>query len=147
MKVNVLLLDLRSQKTPKPKLTSKWILVITIVFVDLIICVQFIFEEIRSFPLLLSFRLPFKKYVAGLPPIFDPPPLVTLCRRLPWPPPVVTTQIMTNFELVMSRPLMQILDLIFAKVCIFLTQTLLSTSKATLKSGDEVVLLQLLKSF
>ena len=34
----------------------------------------------------------------------------------------------------MSRPLMQISDLIFAKMCIFSTQTLSSTGKATLKS-------------
>ena len=50
------------------------------------------------------------------------------------PLPLVTTQIVTNFKLMMNRPLMQILDLIFAKMCIFPTQTLLSTLKATLKS-------------
>ena len=77
---------------------------------------------------------PFKKYVIVKIPIFDPPlsPIVTVC--LDPPPPLVTTQIVTNFELIISLPLMQISDLIFAKMCIFSTQTLLSTRKATLKS-------------
>ena len=50
------------------------------------------------------------------------------------PLPLVATQILTNFKMIISRLLMQILDLIFAKMCIFSTQTLLSTWKATLKS-------------
>ena len=74
---------------------------------------------------------PFKKYVTGLPPIFDPPPpfhilshFVTVCYD---PLPLVTTKIVTNFEMIMNQPLMQILDLVFANMCIFPTQTLLST--------------------
>ena len=84
-----------------------------------------------------------------------PPPLVTLCHRLPWPPsPLVTTQIVTNFMLILSRPLMQILDLIFNKMCLFSNQTLLFTWKATLKSRwsgvittFKVILMQLLKRY
>ena len=69
-------------------------------------------------------------------PIFDPPSphCHTLSPFVLTPSPLVTTQIVINFELIMSRPLMQLLDLIFAKICIFSTQTLLSTWKATLKS-------------
>ena len=78
---------------------------------------------------LKAYMGPFKKYVTGLPPIFDsPPPLslfVTVC--LDPPPPLVTTQIVTNFMLIFSRPLMQILDLIFDKMCLFSNQTLLFT--------------------
>ena len=54
--------------------------------------------------------------------------------------PIVTTQIVTNFELMISRLLMQILDLIFAKICLFSTQTFLSTWKATLKSRPIIVI-------
>ena len=87
---------------------------------------------------------------------FWPPSLlVTLCHLLPWPPsPLVTTQIVTNFELIMCRPLMQILDLKFAKMSIFSVQTLLSIWKATLKSrwSDvittfKVILMGLLKQY
>ena len=62
---------------------------------------------------------PFKQYVTGLPPIFDPLPLVTCCQRLFWLPPLVDTEIVTNFELIMSRTLMQILNLIFAKMIFY----------------------------
>ena len=84
-----------------------------------------------------------------------PPPLslfVTVC--LDPPPPLVTTQIVTNFMLILSRPLMQILDLIFNKMCLFSNQTLLFTWKATLKSRwsgvittFKVILMQLLKRY
>ena len=46
------------------------------------------------------------------------------------PPPIVTLQKVTNFKLKMSRPLMQILGLIFAKTCIFFYTY---TWRATLK--------------
>ena len=66
---------------------------------------------------------------------FLTPPCHTLSPlALTHPPPLATNQIVTNFEAIMSRSLMQILDLIFAKMCIFSTQTLLSTWNATLKS-------------
>ena len=84
-----------------------------------------------------------------------PPPLshfVTVC--LDPPTSLVTTKIVINFELIVSRPLMQILDLIFAKMCIFSTQTLLSTWKATLKSRwsgvittFKVILMRFLKRY
>ena len=70
------------------------------------------------------------------------------------PSPLVTIKIVTNFELITSLPLMRILDLIFAKMCIFSTQTLLSTRKATLKSRwsgvittFKVILMRLLKRY
>ena len=54
----------------------------------------------------------------------------------------------------MRRPLKQIVDLIFAKMCIFVTQTLFSTLKATLKSKrggvfttSKVILMRLLKRY
>ena len=89
------------------------------------------------------------------PDFWSPSPLVTVCHCLPWTPsPLVTTQIVTNFELITSLPLMRILDLIFAKMCIFSTQTLLSKRKATLKSswGDvittfKVIIMLLLKRY
>ena len=68
------------------------------------------------------------------------PPL-SPCHRLPWSPsPLVTTQIVTNFELIMSRPLMQIVDLIFFWMCMFSTQTLISTWKALWESKWSVVI-------
>ena len=52
-------------------------------------------------------------------PDFDPlPPCHTLPPFALNPLPLVTTKKVTNFELIMSLILMQILDLIFAKMCI-----------------------------
>ena len=62
------------------------------------------------------------------------PPCHTLSPFALTPSPLVTTQIVTNFELIINLPFRQISDLIFSKMCIFSTQTLLSTWKATLKS-------------
>ena len=82
------------------------------------------------------------------------PPCHTLSPFALTPSPLVTTQIVTNFMLILSRPLMQILDLIFNKMCLFSNQTLLFTWKATLKSRwggvittFKVILMQLLKRY
>ena len=57
--------------------------------------------------------------------LIPPPPCHTLSPYALNPSPLVTTQILKNFEVIMSRPFMQILDLIFAKICIFSTSILL----------------------
>ena len=61
-----------------------------------------------------------------------PPPQITNARWASDPPYLLDTptiregRVVTNFELIMGRPFMQILDIIFAKVCLFSTQTFLS---------------------
>ena len=83
---------------------------------------------------------PLKKYVTVKITIFDPhPPCHHLSPVALTPSPLVITQIVTNFELIMGPSLMKVLDLIFSKICIFSTQFLLSTWKATLSRWNDVI--------
>ena len=83
--------------------------------------------------------------------IRDPFPHVTLNHHLPWTPyPLVTPHKVTNFEQRTSRPLMHILGLVFAKMCIFSTQNLSSTLKSrktVVITTFKVILMRLLIQF
>ena len=105
--------------------------------------------------ILLYWSLKIKMILKAIQKVCHPPPplshFVTLC--LDPLPPLVTSQIVTNFELIMSWSLMQILDLILSKMSIFSTQTLSSTLETTSKSRSgvfttfKVILMRLLKRY